>query len=209
MTIPGDISSAAFFIVAATLIPGSELMIRNVGINSTRTGLLEILKLMGANIKITNKRLYGEELVADLLVKYAKLEGVDIPVCMVPLAIDEFPVIFVAASCAKGRTLLQGAKELRCKESDRIGAMAEGLQCLGIDVKPLEDGIVIEGGVLQGGIVNSHQDHRIAMAFAIAGSVAQAPVTIMHCANVATSFPTFVTTAHKVKLQIEEIHDEL
>ena len=209
LTIPGDISSAAFFIVAATLIPGSELMIRNVGINSTRTGLLEILKLMGANIKITNKRLYGEELVADLLVKYAKLEGVDIPVCMVPLAIDEFPVIFVAASCAKGRTLLQGAKELRCKESDRIGAMAEGLQCLGIDVKPLEDGIVIEGGVLQGGIVNSHQDHRIAMAFAIAGSVAQAPVTIMHCANVATSFPTFVTTAHKVKLQIEEIHDEL
>ena len=207
--VPGDLSSAAFFIVAATLIPESELLIRNVGINPTRTGILDILKRMGANIEITNKQLYGEELVADLLIKHAELEGIDIPVGLVSLAIDEFPVIFIAASCAKGQTRLQGAKELRCKESDRIGAMAEGLQRLGIDVTALDDGIVIEGGTLQGGIIDSRQDHRIAMAFAIAGSVATSPITIMHCANVVTSFPTFVTTAHQVKLQIQEIHDAL
>ena len=208
VSIPGDISSAAFFIVAATLIPGSALFIRNVGINPTRTCILDILKRMGANIKIANKRLCGEELVADLYIKHAELEGIDIPASLVPLAIDEFPIIFVAASCAKGRTVLQGAKELRCKESDRIGAMADGLQCLGIQVTQLAEGIMIEGGVLQGGIVESQQDHRIAMAFAIAGSVAQSPVTILDCANVATSFPSFITTANQIKLQVQEMSDE-
>jgi 3-phosphoshikimate 1-carboxyvinyltransferase len=205
--VPGDISSAAFFIVAATLIKGAELFIRNVGINPTRTGIIQILKRMGASIKITNKRLCGEELVADLYVKHAQLEGIDIPAEMVPIAIDEFPVIFIAASCAKGQTLLRGARELRCKESDRIAAMVEGLQNLGIDAQGFEDGISITGGVLQGGVVDSKRDHRIAMAFSIAGSIAKAPVKILHCANVATSFPTFVSTANQLKLKIQETHD--
>lgn len=209
MIVPGDISSAAFFIVAATLIPHSRLFIRNVGINPTRTGVIQILQRMGANIEIINERLCGAELVADLYVKYAQLEGIDIPAEMVPLAIDEFPAIFIAASCAKGQTVLHGAKELRCKESDRIGAMVDGLQRLGLEAEALEDGIVIQGGVLQGGVVDSKHDHRIAMAFAIAGGVAKAPITIMHCANVATSFPTFVAVANQVKLSIQETHDEL
>ena len=145
--------------------------------------------------------------MADLYVKHAQLEGIDIPAAMVPLAIDEFPAIFIAASCAKGQTILHGARELRCKESDRITAMADGLQALGIQAKALEDGICIQGGTLQGGVVDSRRDHRIAMAFAIAGSVAKAPVTILHCANVATSFPTFVNTANQVKLKIQETDD--
>ena len=207
--VPGDISSAAFFIVAATLIPNSELFIRNVGINPTRTGVIHILKRMGANIKLTNKRLCGEELVADIYVRHAQLEGIDIPTAWVPLAIDEFPALFIAASCAKGQTVLHGAKELRCKESDRIGAMVDGLQCLGIDAEAFDDGISIHGGVLQGGVVDSRHDHRIAMAFAIAGTVAKSPITIKHCANVATSFPAFVSTANLVKLAIQDIEDGL
>lgn len=208
IVVPGDISSAAFFIVAATLIPGSELVIKNVGINPTRTGIVQILTRMGANISLNNKRLSGEELVADLVVKHAQLEGIDIPTSLVPLAIDEFPVIFIAAACAKGQTLLHGARELRCKESDRIGAMVEGLQQLGIEAQAFEDGLYINGGILQGGEVNSYHDHRIAMAFAIAGAVAKAPVTIKDCINVATSFPTFVETANKIKLAIKEIQNE-
>ncbi len=207
--VPGDISSAAFFIVAATLIPGSELYIRNVGINPTRTGVIKILQSMGAQISIKNKRLCGEELVADLYVTHAPLEGIDIPMSLVPLAIDEFPVIFVAAACAKGQTLLHGAKELRHKESDRIAAMADGLQTLGIEAQALDDGIFIKGGTLKGGTVDSRNDHRIAMAFAVAGAAAKEPVFIKNCANVATSFPTFVSTANKVKFAIEERQDEL
>ena len=203
ISVPGDISSAAFFIVAATLIPNAELVIRNVGINPTRTGIIQILKQMGANINLTNQRLFGEELVADIYVKHAQLRGIHIPAACVPLAIDEFPVIFIAASCAKGQTVLHGAKELRCKESDRIGAMVDGLLSLGIDAQALDDGVVIHGGVLQGGVVDSRHDHRIAMAFAIAGAVSQAPVTIKHCANVATSFPDFVNTANRIKLAIQ------
>ncbi len=206
--IPGDISSAAFFIVAATLIPGSELLIRNVGINPTRTGIIQILQLMGANISISNKRLCGEEPVADLYVKHAPLEGIDIPISMVPLAIDEFPIIFIAAACAKGQTLLHGAKELRCKESDRIAAMADGLKVMGIEVQVFEDGIFINGGTLQGGTVDSCHDHRIAMAFAISGAVANAPVTVLNSDNVATSFPTFVTTANKINMAIVNRNEE-
>lgn len=206
--VPGDISSAAFFIVAACLIPQSELIIRNVGINPTRTGILQILKRMGAAMKITNKRLCGEELVADLHINHAPLEGIDIPASLVPLAIDEFPILFVAASCAKGRTVLHGAQELRCKESDRIGAMADGLAQLGIQVQPLADGIIIEGGILQGGVVDSKDDHRIAMAFAVAGAVANAPITIKNCENIATSFPNFVKLAQQIKLSIKEVSDE-
>ncbi|WED44116.1 3-phosphoshikimate 1-carboxyvinyltransferase [Legionella cardiaca] len=207
--VPGDISSAAFFIVAATIIPGSEIVIRNVGINPTRTGIIQILTRMGANISLNNKRLCGEELVADLCVKYAPLEGIDIPSDLVPIAIDEFPVIFIAAACAKGQTLLHGARELRCKESDRIGVMVEGLQNLGIEAQAFEDGLFINGGELQGGEVKSYHDHRIAMAFAVAGAIAKGPITIKDCANVATSFPTFVKTANKINLAIKEINNEV
>lgn len=207
--VPGDISSAAFFIVAASIIPGSDLIIRNVGINPTRTGIIQILDMMGANITMTNKRLCGEEPVADLHVKYAPLEGIDIPTALVPLAIDEFPVIFIAAACANGQTRLHGAKELRVKESDRIGAMVEGLQRLGVDAQGFEDGVFIKGGKISGGEVNSFNDHRIAMAFAIAGAVAEGPVTVRHCANVATSFPDFVKTSRAIRMSIEEYVDEM
>ena len=204
ITVPGDMSSAAFFIVAATLIPHSNVLIRNVGVNSTRTGLLPILKRMGANISISNRRQLGEEPIADLHVRYAPLQGVVIPESIVPDAIDEFPVLFIAAACAEGQTLLHGAKELRCKESDRIRAMADGLTCLGIEAKALDDGIFIRGGTLQGGLIDSRHDHRIAMAFAIAGAVATAPVIIKYCDNVATSFPTFVALANRMNMSIIE-----
>lgn len=207
--VPGDISSAAFFIVAATLIKGSELLIKNVGINPTRTGIIQILNQMGANISIQNERMYGEEPVADLFVRYAELNGIDIPVSLVPLAIDEFPIIFIAAACAKGTTRLHGAKELRSKESDRLAAMVQGLQHLGIEAQAFEDGVHITGGTLQGGVVDSFHDHRIAMAFSIAGAVAKDSITIKHCTNVATSFPSFVQTARQVTLAIEEIRNEL
>lgn len=200
--VPGDISSAAFFIVAATIIPGSALFIRNVGINPTRAGVIEILQQMGADITLNNKRLCGEELVADLYVRHAELEGIDIPSALVPLAIDEFPVIFIAAACANGQTLLHGAKELRYKECDRIAAMVSGLQALGIEAQELEDGVFIKGGVLQGGTVESQGDHRIAMAFAIAGAAAQDGVKILDCSQIATSFPNFIETANKVNLAI-------
>jgi 3-phosphoshikimate 1-carboxyvinyltransferase len=207
IVVPGDISSAAFFIVAATLIPGSELIVRNVGINPSRTGIIQILTHMGANINFSNRRLCGEELMADLYVKYAPLEGIDIPFDLVPSAIDEFPIIFIAAACAKGQTLLHGAKELRCKESDRIAVMVEGLQKLGIEAQAFEDGLCIKGGTLRGGEVDSFHDHRIAMAFAIAGAVAKDPITIKNCSNIVTSFPTFVMTANKVNLAIKEIYN--
>lgn len=201
--VPGDISSAAFFIVAATIIPGSELFIRNVGINPARTGIIQILTDMGANITLNNKRLCGEELVADLHVCYSELEGIDIPGSLVPIAIDEFPVIFIAAACAKGQTLLHGAKELRCKESDRIASMVEGLNTLGINAQALEDGIFIEGGTLRGGEVKTYNDHRIAMAFAVAGAAAKEPVKILDCAHVATSFPNFVQIANRAHFNLE------
>ncbi|MDP3704650.1 MAG: 3-phosphoshikimate 1-carboxyvinyltransferase [Legionellaceae bacterium] len=206
--VPGDISSAAFFIVAATLIPNAELVIRNVGVNPARTGIIQILLRMGASIEITNKRLWGEEPVADIHVRSATLEGIDIPAALVPISIDEFPVIFIAAACAKGQTLLHGAKELRYKESDRIGVMVNGLHALGIEAQALDDGVHIRGGALRGGVVDSHHDHRIAMAFAIAGAVAQAPITINHCESIATSFPTFVQTANQLNMAIRDIqHD--
>ncbi|MCL9684238.1 3-phosphoshikimate 1-carboxyvinyltransferase [Legionella maioricensis] len=207
INVPGDISSAAFFIVAATIIPGSSVLIRNVGINPTRTGIIHILKEMGADITILNQRYYGEEQVADLQVNYSSLKGVDIPSSMVPLAIDEFPIVFIAAACAKGQTTLKGAKELRLKESDRIGAMVDGLLQLGIEAEGFEDGISIKGGVMHGGVVDSRGDHRIAMSFAIAGAVSSEPITIKNCANVTTSFPAFVTTANELHFQIEELID--
>lgn len=190
--VPSDISSAAFFLVGASIAPGSDLLLKHVGINPTRTGVISILRLMGANIEVLNERVVGGEPVADLHVVYSPLKGIDIPEDLVPLAIDEFPVLFVAAACAEGQTRLSGAEELRVKESDRIQVMADGLQILGVNAQPTADGMIIQGGgVIGGGTVTSHGDHRIAMSFSIAGLRANAPITILDCANVNTSFPEF------------------
>jgi 3-phosphoshikimate 1-carboxyvinyltransferase len=201
--VPADISSAAFFMVGASIADGSDITLLHVGINPTRTGVIDILKLMGANIELLNEREVGGEPVADIRVLSAQLRGIEIPRRLVPLAIDEFPVLFVAAACAQGRTVLTGAEELRVKESDRIQVMADGLQILGITAEPTPDGIVIDGGQLGGGTVVSHADHRIAMAFAIASLCASGPITIEDCANVATSFPGFVSLAAGAGLKIQ------
>ncbi len=204
IAVPSDISSAAFFLVAASIAPGSELCLQSVGINPTRTGILSLLRLMGGDIGFANKHISGGEEIADLQVRYAPLQGIEFPVEQVPLAIDEFPVLFIAAASAKGKTILRGAEELRVKESDRIQVMAEGLQALGVSATPTPDGMIIEGGEIQGGTVDSHGDHRIAMAFAVAGLVATGPITILNCANVATSFPGFAALARKAGISLEE-----
>ncbi len=160
------------------------------------------IQILTAAVFTNAKRAYGEEPVADLTVHYAPLTGIDIPPNLVSLAIDEFPILFIAAACAKGTTVLRGAEELRCKESDRIGAMAEGLTRLGIQATPTEDGIMIQGGMLNGGVVESHHDHRIAMAFSIAGAIATTPVTIRDCNNVSTSFPNFLVLANQCGLAL-------
>ncbi len=203
--VPSDISSAAFFLVGASIAPNSDVTLQHVGINPTRTGIIDILRLMGANIEILNPREVGGEPVADLRVTSSELHGIHIPEDLVPLAIDEFPVLFVAASCAKGETVLTGAEELRVKESDRIQVMADGLQILGIDAQPTKDGMIIQGGQLGGGEVVSHGDHRIAMSFSIAGLRANAPITIHDCANVNTSFPEFRDLAKQLGLQLTSV----
>jgi 3-phosphoshikimate 1-carboxyvinyltransferase len=200
--VPADISSAAFFVVGAAICPGSDVTLTHVGINPTRTGILSILRAMGADITLLNERRQGGEPVADIRVRYAPLRGVAIAPEVVPAAIDEFPAIFIAAACAAGRTTLSGAEELRVKESDRIAAMAENLRVLGIEAAPTPDGIVITGGQLGEGTVDAHDDHRIAMAFAVAGSRARGPVRILHCANVATSFPGFVELSRSAGLGV-------
>jgi 3-phosphoshikimate 1-carboxyvinyltransferase len=201
--VPADISSAAFFLVGASIAPGSDLTLHHVGVNPTRTGVLDILKLMGADIEIGNRRDVGGEPVADLRVRAAALRGVHIPPELVPLAIDEFPVLFVAAAGAQGRTVLTGAEELRVKESDRIQVMADGLRALGVAARATPDGMIIDGGAIGGGRVDSHGDHRIAMAFAMAGLCAGGAITIDDCANVNTSFPGFVELAAGLGLAIE------
>ncbi|MDH3326319.1 MAG: 3-phosphoshikimate 1-carboxyvinyltransferase [Gammaproteobacteria bacterium] len=198
--IPADISSAAFFLVGASISPNANLLIKNVGVNPTRTGVIDVLKLMGANITLENSRMFGGEPVADIRVQSSQLKGIQIPEELVPLAIDEFPVLFVAAACAEGRTVLTNAKELRVKESDRIQAMADGLVTLGVDAMSTEDGIIIEGGQIGGGTVKSFDDHRIAMAFTIAGLRASDQIEILDCANVATSFPGFIELVNSIGL---------
>jgi len=200
--VPADISSAAFFLVAASIAAGSELVLEHVGINPTRTGVIDILKLMGGDITLENQREVGGEPVADIRVRAAKLKGIDIPEDLVPLAIDEFPVLFVAAACAEGRTVLRGAEELRVKESDRIQVMADGLIALGVKAEPTPDGIIIEGGTIGGGEVWAHGDHRIAMSFSVASLRASAPIRIHDCANVATSFPNFLALAAEVGINV-------
>jgi len=205
--VPSDISSAAFFLVAASIAPGSDLLLTHVGINPTRTGVLNILTLMGANIELKNEREIGGEPVADIRVRYAPLKGIEIPQDQVPLAIDEFPALFIAAACADGRTVLRGAKELRVKESDRIAAMAEGLTTLGVVNEVLEDGIVIEGGVMGGGDIRTFHDHRIAMAFSIAALCSEREIQVLDCDHVGTSFPGFDALARGLGLQISALVD--
>jgi 3-phosphoshikimate 1-carboxyvinyltransferase len=204
LDIPGDISSAAFFLVGASIAPGSDLLLEHVGVNPTRVGVVNILREMGADIVLTNKREVGGEPVADLRVRAAPLNGIRIPKDQVPLSIDEFPAIFVAAACAQGETLLTGAEELRVKESDRIQVMAEGLAALGVEVKTLPDGIVIRGGNFGGGTVHARGDHRIAMSFAVAALRARSPIEVWDCANVNTSFPGFSALAARAGLLIRE-----
>jgi 3-phosphoshikimate 1-carboxyvinyltransferase len=209
ITVPGDFSSAAFFIVAGLLgATAAGLLIRNVGVNPTRTGLLDMLRAMGGNIEILNARTSGAEPVADLLVRASALRGVQVPAELVPLAIDELPVLFIAAACATGETVVTGAEELRVKESDRIAAMSAGLGRLGVAHSVLPDGMRIEGRgagpAFSGGEVDSFGDHRIAMSFAIASLRAAKPISIRDVANVATSFPGFVGLARSVGLEVSE-----
>ncbi|MDT8406847.1 MAG: 3-phosphoshikimate 1-carboxyvinyltransferase [Methylococcales bacterium] len=200
--VPADISSAAFFLVGASIATGSDVILEHVGINPTRTGVIEILKRMGASIELLNMREVGGEPVADLHVIGRPLTGIDIPEELVPLAIDEFPVLFVAAACANGTTRLTGAEELRVKESDRIQVMADGLVALGVNAQATPDGMIIKGGPIGEGTVTSHGDHRIAMAFAIAGLRAQGAIVIEDCKNVDTSFPSFRDLATTLGLQL-------
>jgi 3-phosphoshikimate 1-carboxyvinyltransferase len=190
--VPGDISSAAFFMVAALITPGSELLIRNVGVNPTRSGIIDILQEMGGDLELTNRRELSGEPVADILVKSSSLKGIEIGGAVGPRAIDEFPVVSVAAACAEGTTVIRDARELRVKETDRIAAMTSELACLGAQVEAREDGMEIVGMErLRGGSVSSHGDHRIAMSMAIAALRADAPVTIEDTDCTATSFPGF------------------
>ena len=204
--VPSDISSAAFFMVAGCISKNSSIILNSVNINPTRTGVIDILKLMGGNIQLLNQRLQAGELIADIKVSSSKLKGIQIPESLVPLAIDEFPVLFIAASCADGETVLTGAKELRVKESDRIQVMADGLNSLGVKNEVLEDGIRITGGEFtkQTSSILSHHDHRISMAFAIASVRSNFDIEIEGVDNVKTSFPNFVELANSIGMKIKQ-----
>ena len=201
INIPGDISSAAFFIVGTLISDSAELVIENVGMNPTRDGVIEILRLMGANIEIRNIKTYGAEPVADLVIRSSSLHGIEVPKDLIAKSIDEFPILFIAAACAQGATNLSGAQELRVKESDRIHNMVVGLKKLGIDAEEKPDGLVIVGGNIKGGEIDSCGDHRVAMAFVIASLVSAEVITVRNTDNVATSFPDFVTCASKLGIK--------
>ena len=209
IAVPADFSSAAFFIVAACLAASPSLTLTNVGVNPTRTGLIELLRRMGADIRVQARSAAGSpggEPVADLEIRPSRLRGITVSETEVPLAIDEFPVFFVAAACATGETLVRGALELRVKESDRLAAMAAGLTTLGVENQLLPDGLWVRGAEgLGGGTIDSRGDHRIAMAFAVASLRASAPIEILDVANVATSFPGFVDTARAAGLGVEAL----
>ncbi len=204
VVVPGDISSAAFFMVGAAIAEGSDITIKRVGINPTRIGVINILRIMGARISLENERWIDGEQMADIRIRSSQLQGIDIPIEQVPLAIDEFPILFIAAACANGVTTLREAEELRHKEGDRIQLMTRGLRILGVNVEPQEDGIIIQGGnPIKGGRVHSGGDHRVAMAFAIAGLVAQDKIMIEDCDRIATSFPDFCEVAGQLGMQIK------
>lgn len=203
IAVPADFSSAAFFLVAGSIVPGSELRLRAVGLNPRRTGLLHALRLMGADIREENPATHGGEPVADLVVRHAPLRGIQVPESLVPDMIDEFPALFVAAACAQGQTVVTGAAELRVKESDRLAAMATGLRTLGLQVDETPDGATIHPGALGGGTIETHHDHRISMAFAVAGQRAEGQVKINDVTNVATSFPGFDRLARDCGFSLE------
>ena len=201
--IPGDISSAMFIIVGCLISKGSEVTIKNVGLNEFRIGGIEILKLMGGNIKVTNVKNYGPEKVGDIIVCSSNLKGIEVPSCHVASAIDEFPILFIAAAAASGKTILKNAQELRHKESDRLLAMSEGLKKCNISNVLYDDGIEINGGKIMGSIVDSYGDHRVAMSFAIAGLISKNPITILDAKNVSTSFPGFFDLMKEMGLNID------
>jgi 3-phosphoshikimate 1-carboxyvinyltransferase len=208
--VPADISSAAFFMVGAAIAAGSDVTLQQVGINPTRTGVIEILKQMGANISLENQGMAGGEPVADIRIQASSLKGIHIPEDQVPLAIDEFPAIFIAAACAEGQTILTGAAELRVKESDRIQVMADGLIALGIDCTPTPDGMIIQGkgkageypAVFGSAVIECHHDHRIAMSFAMAALRSNGTIQINGTETVATSFPNFVSLSQAAGLKL-------
>ncbi|MDP3295343.1 MAG: 3-phosphoshikimate 1-carboxyvinyltransferase [Nevskia sp.] len=202
--VPADISSATFPMVAAAIVPGSDLLLTAVGINPTRTGIIDILRKMGTSIELTNERMFGGEPVADIRVRGGQLQGIAIGGDLVASAIDEFPAVFVAAACATGITVVTDAEELRVKESDRIAAMCDGLTVLGVSAIAQADGAIITGSRIGGGTVDSKGDHRIAMSFAIAGLRAAGAISILDCANVNTSFPGFVSLMGGAGLRISE-----
>ena len=203
--IPGDFSSAAFLLVAGCLGATDGLLIKNVGVNPTRTGLLTILREMGADIEFESERKLGAEPVADIYVRQSTLRGIDVPPELVPLAIDEFPILFIAAAGAQGTTTVRGAEELRKKETDRLAVMARGLTQLGARVVEEPSGLAVTGGRLRGAEVDSRGDHRVAMAFAIASLLSKTPIEILNTAEVATSFPDFLDVAAAVGLNVEAV----
>lgn len=205
IAVPGDLSSAAFFIVGAAICRGSRISIQGVGVNPTRSGVLTVMRRMGAGIKIENQRNAGNEPVADILVQHAPLTGIEIPPDLVSLAIDEFPIIAIAAACAEGDTVVRGAQELRHKESDRIRAMVAGLKSIGIQVEERDDGMLITGGAVKGGKVNSFGDHRIAMAFCMAALCSDQPIKVHDCDNIATSFPDFLPCVQQAGLDVCQV----
>jgi 3-phosphoshikimate 1-carboxyvinyltransferase len=209
VAVPADFSSAAFFLVAGCLAADRPLTLTNVGVNPTRTGLLELLRRMGADIRLHPHAVPGgpnPEPVADIEVHRSTLHGITVPEALIPTSIDEFPVFFIAAACASGETLVRGALELRVKESDRLAAMAAGLGQLGVEHQLLPDGLWIRGAeALTGGTIDSCGDHRVAMAFAVAALRARTPIEIRDVANVATSFPGFVATARAAGLGVEAL----
>jgi len=202
--VPGDFSSAAFFLVAGLLAASGELLIEGVGINPTRVGLLRMLEAMGGDIALLNPRQLGGEPTADIRVRRSHLRAIDVAPEWVPLAIDEFPVFFVAAALAEGITRVRGAEELRVKESDRIEAMAQALTAVGVTVEPRPDGMLVHGGKIRGGRVDSHGDHRVAMAMAVAGTVSAEGIVIENTENVGTSFPGFAAAARSVGMSVVE-----
>jgi 3-phosphoshikimate 1-carboxyvinyltransferase len=204
IVIPGDFSSAAFFIVAGLVAGNAPLRIRDVGINPTRTALIDILRLMGADIRLHEPNTQGGEPRADIEVRPSRLRGIVVPPALVPIALDELPILFAAAAVAEGETVVTGAAELRVKESDRLSAMADGLESVGVVLERLPDGLQVRGGPVSGGIVASRGDHRVAMSFAVLGARASSPIAIRDVQNVATSFPGFVATARAAGLRLEE-----
>jgi len=201
--VPGDLSSAAFFLLAGSIAGRGELVLETVGLNPTRTGILDIFNLMGADLTVADSDLTEGERNGTIIVRPSRLKGIEVPAALVPLAIDEFPLVFIAAALAEGRTVISGAEELRHKESDRISVMVTGLRALGVEIEERPDGAVIHGGSLSGGEVDCAGDHRVAMAFAVAGIAAQAPIRILDTANVATSFPGFVDDARAIGMNLE------